>query len=305
MMIAVTDHRYAAVGQPAAVEGAEQRKRRRICVEEKAEAAERQEKAAGAGPQNHACGSEYGPLCRGIPFWLDRPCAGSPAAAEKPVADPETDAGAEQSAPCGRTAYGSARTNCRSCAANSTGTPRFRAMAADDGPLVDAYRYLIDAADGLGRLLRPRQGGAAARYPLVGDSEITDAYIWRSLRAHVRLRAQRGVSRRASQRGVRARAASVPLPRLPLTSPKTPTMHGAGYPDALPLPEAIRRHRGVAHLRHRHGNRLARQRSDGGAGGRDLPGRPAELRDAGRARAPTPRTMRSADGSRWASCRWR
>ena len=79
-----------------------------------------------------------------------------------------------------------------------------------------------------------------------------------------------------AQRGIR------PLPRLPITK-ENETVHAPDTADAVRVSEALQRHRGVAHQRHQHGHRLARQRSGGRAGGRDLPGRPAELRDAGRA----------------------
>ena len=73
-----------------------------------------------------------------------------------------------------------------------------------DGPLIDAYRYMIDAAymDWVGCCDHDNGGGR--EYSWWIEQKLTDAYqAGQQVRAHVRLRAQRALSGRPSQRGVR------------------------------------------------------------------------------------------------------
>ena len=95
-------------------------------------------------------------------------------------------------------------------------------------------------------------------------------------------RAQPELSERASQ-PVFTRSAACHI--LPIT-PAGATGRVTG-PVLYPLPEREQRHRHVAHLRHRHGHRLARQRSGAGADRRDLPGRAHFRRAEGAPLAPS------------------
>ena len=87
----------------------------------------------------------------------------------------------------------------------------------DDGPIIDAYRYLIDAADMDWAGCCDHDNGGGPRVLLVDHPEADGRLSSRqTLRADVRVRAQRGVSRRAPQHGDGRRGVR-PLPRLPLT----------------------------------------------------------------------------------------
>ena len=102
-----------------------------------------------------------------------------------------------------------------------------------------------------------------------------------------------------AQRGIR------PLPRLPKMADETPV---ATRPTRRCCTRYLRQFSGIVASHTcgtEHGHGLARQRSGVRTGGGDLPGRPAELRDARTRRAPITRRIRSAAGGRWASCRWR
>ena len=169
-----------------------------------------------------------------------------------------------------------------------------------DGPVIDAYRYMIDAAAMDWGGCCDHDNGGGREYSWWIQQKLTDAYkLGASLRPHVLLRAQREISRRPSQRGIRA--ARNPPAAAPAQDGRRFACHArARYADALPLPAAVPRHRGFPHLRHRHGHGLARQRPHRRAGGRDLPGRPPELRDARRS-ALADRAARNT----WASFRWR
>ena len=128
-----------------------------------------------------------------------------------------------------------------------------------DGTIIDQWRYMIDAAhmDWVGCCDHDNGGGR--EYSWWTTQKLTDIfYAPGTLRPHVQLRAQRGYPEGHrnvvfAQRGIR------PLPRLPKADEATPGQ-GARHPDVLRLPARVRRHRRLAHLRHQHGHRLARQR---------------------------------------------
>ncbi len=157
--------------------------------------------------------------------------------------------------------------------------------------------------------LRPRRGGAGLdrqrrsrqrrrpRILVVADAEV-DRRLSRQgpLHAAVLLRAQRLISARPSQLPVRAAR----RPHVAATGRAGAREARGRHPrrrheDALSLPEGVRRHLRCAYQRHRHGHRLARQRSEGGADRRNLPGRSQLLRDGGGA---APATIPRAASSR-------
>ena len=206
--------------------------------------------------------------------------------------------------PCATIASPGSAKACRSCAASFTAIPRFRAMAARRS--ADRRLSLPDRRrlHGLGRLLRSRQR-PGPRVFLVDRSRSSPTPTSWATATSPMFAYERSVSYPEGHRNVVFAERGIrPLPRLPMTDDECAQHARSGHADALPIPEAVRRHRGLAHLRHRHGHGLARQRSAGRAGRRDLPGRPPELRDAGRAATNAP-TIPSADGGRWGSFRWR
>ena len=119
--------------------------------------------------------------------------------------------------------------------------------------------------------------GFGHEYMLVADPEGRPTCIHnppRFVAAHD-LRAERRLPQRPPQRDHAAA-------RHPPAAARRPAGHRreghARHQDALRLPEALRRHLRLAHQRHRHGHRLARQRPGRRAGRRDLPGAPPQLR---------------------------
>ena len=127
-----------------------------------------------------------------------------------------------------------------------------------DGLLEDAWRYALDA--GRPRLdgqRRPRQR-LRQRIHVVADPEDHRPVPQpAALRGRPDLRAQRRLPERPSQRD------DAPA-RHPAAAARQPQGHAgeghARHQDALRLSEALRRHLLLAHQRHQHGHRLARQR---------------------------------------------
>ncbi len=152
----------------------------------------------------------------------------------------------------------------------------------DDGPLIDAYRYMIDAAymDWVGCC--DHDNGDGHEYFWWLNQKLTDAYHLGN-RFVPMFAYERSVAYPEGHRNVVFPKRGIrPLPRLPENGRRFGPGARARYPDALPLFEGFRRHRCVSHLGNQHGNRLARQRSASGTCRRNLSGRPPELRDAGR-----------------------
>ena len=132
-----------------------------------------------------------------------------------------------------------------------------------DGSLEDMFRYAIDAAalDWIGN--GDHDNGAGREYSWWLTQKFTDAY-------HVKDRFtplftyERSVSLSARPSQLHVRAARRPHPAA--AGPAGPGQARGRHPrrryqDALPLPEGVRRHLRRPHQRHRHGHRLARQRS--------------------------------------------
>ncbi len=155
----------------------------------------------------------------------------------------------------------------------------------NDGPLEDMWRYAIDVAamDWLG--CGDHDNGAGREYTWWLTQKTTDAFriagrfeppftYERSVRYP---EGHRNVI--FAQRGVRT------LPRLPITD-RDEEVHAPDTQMLYTLPAPFRRRLRRPHQRHQHGHRLARQRPGRRADGRDLPGRPPELRAARRAALP-------------------
>ena len=102
-----------------------------------------------------------------------------------------------------------------------------------------------------------------------------------------------------AQRGIR------PLPRLPQIGRERRVANAPDTQMLYRVPEAVQRHRGVAHQRHEHGHGLARQRS--GAASRWWRSIRATARTTRcrTRRAPTTKRIPSAAGGRRASSIWR
>ena len=167
----------------------------------------------------------------------------------------------------------------------------------NDGTLIDQWRYMLDPAgmDWVGCCDHDNGGGR--EYSWWTTQKLTD--IFYSPEKFVPMFSyERSVAYPEGHRNVVFATRGIrTLPRLPKMDNES-TGHAPDTADALPLPAGVRRRGGVAHQRHQHGDGLARQRSAHRAGGGDLPGRPAELRDARCAAEQFRGATRSADGGR-------
>ena len=155
---------------------------------------------------------------------------------------------------------------------------------AGDGSLFDAYRYAMDAA--------------AMDYFLVTDHQSGDQeYSWWRIEKSADMfhvpgyfTAMYGTERSLpypnGHRNLVFAKRGVPI--LPITDQETEVEHGSG---SVSFPAAIQRNRDIAYFAHRHGDRLARQRSGAGADCRDLPG----CANLGRARGRPAGAHRTAD----------
>ena len=146
-----------------------------------------------------------------------------------------------------------------------------------DGSLEDMWRYAIDAAglDWIGNGDHDNGGGKEYTWWLI--QKTTDLYhVPPAFTAACSPTSGASATRTATATSCSPSAASA---RCRGWSPRragpASTASGRRHQDALRLPEGARRHLRLAHQRHRHGHRLARQRPAGRADRRDLPGRTA------------------------------
>ena len=203
MMVSVTDHRFAA-GGAAAGGGGGGKKKKKKSLEEKTLAKQQPKKnAAGQGPAQQP-GLNADLYAAEFHFGAPAAAQATAVAAEKP------------SAPNGEVAAERDQVRTMRDYRVSLGPDKMQIMRGEfhrhteisadggnDGPLVDAYRYLIDAADMDWVGCCDHDNGGGAGVLVVADSE-DDRRLspGQPVRADVRVRAQRALSRRASQRGV-------------------------------------------------------------------------------------------------------
>ena len=145
-----------------------------------------------------------------------------------------------------------------------------------DGLLEDAWRYALDA----GRLDWMGDGDH--------DNGFGHEYLWWTIQkvADLHLHEPVFVAAQTYERSVvfpnGHRNVMMPKTGHPPPAARRAPRHrrrgDARHQAALSLPETLRRHLRLAHQRHQHGDRLARQRPLGRAGRRGLPGTPAQLR---------------------------
>ncbi len=152
----------------------------------------------------------------------------------------------------------------------------------NDGTLLDQWRYILDAGalDWVGCCDHDNGGGREYTWWL--EQKLTDIFYTPGHFAPM-FNYERSVAYPEGHRNVIFAAARHPPAAAAAHLQGSRPRQSARHADALRVPEILRRRRGIAHQRHQHGHGLARQRSATGARGRDLPGRPAELRNAGRA----------------------
>ena len=120
--------------------------------------------------------------------------------------------------------------------------------------------------NGLGRLLRSRQR-RRPRILLVDHAEAHRHLLLARPASSPMFSYERSVAYPEghrnvifAQRGIRT------LPRLPMIASRTTDVHAPDTQMLYAYLQAVQRHRGVAHQRHQHGHRLARQRSGRRAG---------------------------------------
>ncbi len=154
----------------------------------------------------------------------------------------------------------------------------FSAHNDQDGSLEDAWRYALDAADmdwiGIG----DHDNGFGSEYMWWHFQKVTELFQHppRFTAMHVYERSV--VYPNGHRNVIFPRPGIRPLPRASMPVAEGTPEKGGRHQTAVRLSEALRRHVFVAHQCHRHGHRLARQRSQRRTRRRNLPGLPPQLR---------------------------
>ena len=148
------------------------------------------------------------------------------------------------------------------CEVSSIATPRFPVDRDQDGPLEDIWRYGLDAArmDWIGN--GDHDNGGGREYTWWLTQKLTDVYH------HAPTFTPMFTYERSVVYPTATATSSSPARHPPPAAPGYTTAAGGArgsttgrrHEDALPLPQALRRHLLLAHQRHQHGHRLARQR---------------------------------------------
>jgi hypothetical protein len=238
MMIAVSDHRYAA--GPAAAGGGGGAKKKKT-LEQKQQAKMQPKKNAGPNLANQA---ELNTDLYAAEFHFASLASAQThaIAAEKPVADPEAAPERDQIATMRNYRVSLGSDKLQIMRGEFHRHTEISGDGGNDGPLVDAYRYLIDAADMDWAACCDHDNGAAREYSWWVIQKYTDAYhlggryvpMFGYERSVVYPEGHRNAV--FPVRGVR------PLPRLPLTDKDA---HDTHAPDTLMLYRYLKQFGGI------------------------------------------------------------
>ena len=241
MMVSVTDHRFAAAGAGGGGGMGKKKKKKSLAEKQQAKAQQAKQKAAAA--QDQQAGYNADLYAAEFHFGSAKAAQAQVVAAEKPSA-PERDAAPEREQVRTMRDY-----------RVSLGSDKLRIMRGEfhrhteisgdggnDGPLVDAYRYLIDAADMDWAGCCDHDNGAGREYSWWLIQKMTDAYhlgtryvpMFAYERSVVYPEGHRNVV--FPTRGIR------PLSRLPLTDPEAHDIHA---PDTQMLYRYLKQFGGI------------------------------------------------------------
>jgi hypothetical protein len=241
MMVSVTDHRYAAGGAAGGAGGAGKKKKKKNL--EAKQQQKQQKKAAGGGNQVNQAALNADLYAAEFHF-------GSPASAQTRVAPAEKPTTAAAEIVAEREQIGAMRDY-----RVGLGSDKLQIMRGEfhrhteisgdggrDGPLVDAYRYLIDAASMDWGGCCDHDNGAGREYSWWLEQKLTDVYhlgnryvpMFAYERSVVYPEGHRNVI--FPKRGIR------PLSRLPLTDPEA---HNAPAPDTQMLYRYLKQFGGI------------------------------------------------------------
>ncbi len=235
MMVTVSDHRFAA----RAGGGGAQKKKKNLEQKQKPKA-QKAQKAAGGPARQAALNDDL--YAAEFHFGSPASAAARPAAAEKVSADPEAAPEREQIRTMRDYRVALGADNLQIMRGEFHRHTEISADGGNDGPLVDAYRYLIDAADMDWAGCCDHDNGAGREYSWWVIQKMTDAYhlgsryvpMFAYERSVVYPEGHRNVV--FATRGIR------PLSRLPLTSPEA---HNTPAPDTQMLYRYLKQFGGI------------------------------------------------------------
>ena len=241
MLISVTDHRFAAGGAGGGGGGAKKKKKKSLEEKQQAKQQPKQKAAANNQAQQLALNTDL----YAAEFHFGSPASAQTrsVAAEKPSADPDAAPEREQ--------IGAMR-NYRV----SLGSDKLQIMRGEfhrhtevsgdggaDGPLIDAYRYLIDAADMDWAVCCDHDNGGVGReYSWWVIQKLTDAYHLGSRYVPMFGYERSVVYPEGHRNAVIPKRGIRPLARLPLTSPDA---HNTPAPDTQMLYRYLKQFGGI------------------------------------------------------------